>query len=53
LKRTFSAWRFGDKVPGLTPWAVFRRGFAAETLPACAYPGGSGLPAKTFAPDFQ
>jgi len=32
FKRTFSAWRFGDKVPGLAPWAVFRRGFAAENV---------------------
>jgi len=32
LKRTFSAWRFGDKIPGLAPWAVFRRGFAAENV---------------------
>ena len=32
LKRTFSAWRFGDKVPGLAPWAVFRHGFAAENV---------------------
>ena len=32
LKRTFSAWRFGDKVPGLAPWGVFRRGFAAENV---------------------